>query len=355
MSAAVATQRRLPRWTVYAMIGLTAGVALILGYVVIEARRGNDAWFRAAANRSGNSRPVVVPPIYDADRAIGYLQTLCDFGPRKTGSPAMVRQQDYLRDFFTARGGQVRDQAFEIRDPESGQAVRVVNLIAQFNSDAAKRYLLAAHYDTRPYPDNDPVDPKGRFVGANDGASGTAALMELSHRLNDLPPSVGVDLVLFDAEELVYDGRRDDYFIGSTYFASRYADAGQDIYTGGVLLDMVGDRDLQLFYERNSLRYAPEITRSIWRQAKRLGARQFVPRARHEVLDDHLPLNKIAGIPTTDLIDFDYPRPGARTYWHTTQDVPENCSGESLVTVVYVLDQWLRDQADEANFQSPSR
>ena len=347
------TVRRLPRWLVYGSLGVFAGAAIMLGWMAMDYRRGRTtgrpAWFGGGGVASDDDSLIVIPPPYDEDRAMGYLRKLCDFGPRKTGSRAMVAQQDYLREFFNDRGGEVIDQAFEIRDPQTGQPVRVVNLIARFAPAAAQRYLLAAHYDTRPFPDNDPRNKRGRFVGANDGASGTAALMEWSHRFGDLPPNIGVDVVLFDAEELVYDAARDEYFIGSTYFATQHRNDPSTTYVGGVLLDMVGDRELKLFYERNSLRYAPEITRGIWKTARRLGIRQFVPRVRHEIRDDHLPLNQIAGIPTVDIIDFDYPRPGAPTYWHTTLDVPAKCSGRSLATVVYVLDRWLREQSESTS------
>ena len=100
---------------------------------------------------------------------------------------------------------------------------------------------------------------------------------------------------------------------------------------------------ITLFYERNSLRFAPEMTRSLWQTARGLGVTEFVPRPRHEIRDDHLPLNRIAGIPTTDVIDFDYPRPGlARSYWHTVEDTADKCSGESICKVGWVLLEWLK-------------
>lgn len=291
------------------------------------------------------TRPV--PDQYDADRAFGYLEQLCDLGPRPSGSEAMKRQQAMLTAFFQSRGAEVSLQQSQIRDPRSGEPVEIGNLIAKFHPDRPQRYLLCAHYDTRPFPDRDRENPRGTFVGANDGASGTAALMELSHQLATLPSKVGVDIVLFDAEEFVFGETQGEYFLGSTHFAQQHVISPPDVpYVAGVLLDMVGDRELQLIYERNSLRYAREVTKSIWRTARRLGVRAFVDRTRmQEIRDDHLPLNQIARIPTTDLIDFDYPRPGFRApqYWHTTQDIPANCSGESLVAVVWVIDQWLRE------------
>lgn len=344
--------RRVPRTSIYLLLAICGGLAMVLGWLAIQYRNGGGGWLAtdAGSDASGDDH-LAIPSIYDPDRAMGYLVRICDFGPRPSGTDAMAAQQDYLEAFFVERGGTVTRQSFEIRHPQTGLPTPITNLIASWNADAPARYLLCAHYDTRPFPDNDRRNPRGIFVGANDGGSGTAALMEWSHQFQSLPDSIGVDVVLFDAEELVYDNRRDEYFIGSTYFAQQHAAAPQTEYVAGILLDMVGDKYLQLFYERNSLRYAPELTRSIWETARRLGSRNFVPRARHEVLDDHLPLNKIAKIPTTDLIDFDYPRPGADTYWHTTLDVPAQCSGRSLVHVVFVLDTWLKNQIPDSSLQ----
>jgi hypothetical protein len=288
-----------------------------------------------------------IPARYDADRAMGYLVQICDLGPRPSGSSGMKRQQDLLQSFFQARGGSVRFQTFEIRHPEDGSAVPMANLIASWHPERPKRFLICAHYDTRPYPDSDPRNRRGIFIGANDGASGTAALMELAHQLDDLPVDVGVDLVLFDAEEFVWQQGRDDYFLGSTFFAEKYrSDPPAVPYQAGVLLDMVGDRELKIYYEQNSLRYARDVAKSIWRTADSLGVRAFIARTRHRIEDDHIPLNQIGGIPTVDLIDFDYPRPGfgAPSYWHTEQDVPANCSGESITAVVWVVHEWLKRQ-----------
>ena len=306
-----------------------------------------DRWFGSAQAAGAAARlPIAqVPGSYQPSRAIGYLRQLCELGPRPTGSDAMARQRELLTKHFETLGGAVEPQTAAMRHPLTGQNMSLINLIARWNVNAPRRWLLCAHYDTRPYPDRDRTSPRGDFVGANDGASGTAVLMEIAHQLNQLPPDVGVDLVLFDAEEFVFEDGRDDYFLGSIAFANDYRQNPPAVpYAAGVLLDMVGDRELQLLYERNSLRYARDVTKSIWALAKTLGVPQFVAKTRMtEIRDDHLPLNQIAGIPTTDLIDFDYPRPGfgAPRYWHTTEDTPDKCSGESLVAVAYVVHQWV--------------
>jgi Zn-dependent M28 family amino/carboxypeptidase len=247
----------------------------------------------------------------------------------------MTEQQTLLAEHFTKLGAQVGYQAFDAADPVSGAPVRMSNLIVTWNPKMTERVLICCHYDTRPFPDRDRKNPRGLFVGANDGASGVALLMELGNHMQDLQVSRGVDFVFFDGEELVYQDQG-KYFLGSTYFATQYRDAPPPYrYAAGVLLDMVGDRDLDLFPEKTSVRLAPGVTQSIWATAKKLKIREFHQTPRHEINDDHVPLNDIARIPTCDVIDFDYP------YWHTTMDVPSRCSGESLVKVGRVLLRWL--------------
>lgn len=324
-----------------------------LAMVVAVAITAVAAWaayrvWNGPAATSQAADEWAIPSEFDADRAFGYLEKIVSFGPRPSGSEGMQQQQDFLREFFAEAGAEVELQQFDTRHPQSGERVVMANLIARFRPAAPRRYLLCAHYDTRPFPDEDPVDPRGVFVGANDGGSGTAALMEMSHHIDRLPEHIGVDIVLFDGEELVYDSQRDPYFLGSTYFAREYADrdrrgAVRSPYVAGVLLDMIGDRELQLYYERNSWNYAREVTVEIWSTARRLGIDAFKPRLRHAVRDDHLPLNQIAKIPTTDIIDFDYPRPGFRhqSYWHTREDTLDKTSGRSLVAVIFVVHSWL--------------
>lgn len=321
-----------------ALLGGGIGLVILMFLVIREMDRGPDV-----------SSPALgaIPAEYKSDRAFGYLKALCDLGPRPSGSAQMERQQQLLKKFFESQGAAVKMQSFEIRHPETGVPVGLSNLIASWHPNRPKRFLFCAHYDTRPFPDRDSVNPRGVFVGANDGASGVAALMELAHQLSVLPADVGVDIVLFDGEEFVFEQGRDDYFLGSTFFAEKYKTQPPAVpYQAGVLLDMVGDRELKIYYELNSLKYARSVARGIWDTAKDLGVSAFVPRSRHNIDDDHIPLNKIARIPTVDLIDFDYPRPGfgAPKYWHTEQDIPANCSGDSLAAVVWVVHQWLQRQ-----------
>jgi hypothetical protein len=289
----------------------------------------------------------------NADRAYAYLKAICDLGPRPSGSEAMRRQQELLTKHFADLGGHVREQKFILKQhPLTGERVPMRNLIVQWHPEKQQRVLLCAHYDTRPRPDNDPnprLRETGRFIGANDGASGVAVLMELAHLMPPLDGRYGVDFVLFDGEELVYGGpnepQRGEYFVGSTEFARRYAhDPPEHRYRWGVLLDMVGDADLRLYQEQHSMVWGdtrPLVT-AIWSTAQRLGVEEFVARRGFAVRDDHLPLRNIARIPTCDIIDFEYPEYPTNIYWHSVQDTPDKCSPESLAKVGWVVYEWLK-------------
>jgi hypothetical protein len=297
-------------------------------------------WFRTA---EANAAMLASPAPIDGKRAYGYLKEICAIGPRLAGSEANARQRKLVADHFTKQGGKVREQPFAARHPLTGERLTMVNLIGSWQPDRLQRVVIAAHYDTRPHPDEevDPARQKLPFVGANDCASGVALVMEIANHLNEMNTPWGVDLVLFDGEELVYGNnpRAGEYFLGSKAFAQAYSiqlERGRPKirYVAGILFDMVGGRNMQIPQEPNSMTLAPELVREIWTVARAIKAESFKFREGREVLDDHLALNNV-GIPTIDLIDFDYP------FWHKADDVPDNCSAESLAEVGRVVTAWL--------------
>lgn len=321
---------------------LLAVVALAVGVLLIT-----NAAFRTAAQRPAKALSLEDIP-FDGQRAYEMLEKVCEIGPRASGTEGMLKQQELLYAHFEKLGATVEMQRFPARHPQTGETIELANMIVTWHPDRPKRMLLCAHYDTRPFPDNDP-DPAKRqddFIGANDGGSGVALLAEMGYHMPKFESKYGVDFVLFDGEELVYqDG--DPYFLGSTHFAKEYrANPPEHKYYAGILFDMVADRELNLFKEKNSLQFprARKIVEGIWGTAQRLGVSEFVPAPRHEVLDDHMPLNQIAKIPTCDLIDFDY-GPGLRgpIYWHTTHDTPDKCSALSLAKVGWVVKTWMEN------------
>ena len=279
----------------------------------------------------------------DGENAYSILKRICTLGPRISGSDAMQQQQRMLTEYFEKLGAKVELQSFEMRHPATFRDVTIGNLIVQFYPDRKERIMICTHYDTRPYPDRDPRNPRGRFIGANDGASGVGLLCELGRHVNNLDGEIGLDFVFFDAEEFIYDKNRDELFVGSTYFSEQYRKEPPEYrYREAVLIDMIGDKHLDLYYEKNSRSLAPKLTKEIWQIAGNLGIREFKPQTRHAVRDDHLPLNNIARIPTCDIIDFDYPTIKNRNiYWHTTEDTVDKCSADSLAKVGWVLHRWI--------------
>ena len=320
---------------------VVAGLVLAaLGYLLFSG--GVLAW-----QRPRGSKLTLDDIPFDGQRAYEHLVAICDIGPRISATQGMYKQQEYLRSQFEKLGGSVSLQEFEVRHPENGARVTLANMLVQWHPEKKERILLACHYDTRPFPDQDP-DPRkrhGRFIGANDGASGAALFCELAQHMRSLKCPYGVDFVLFDAEEFIFDPNRDPFFLGSEHFARQYAAEPPSYrYRCGIVVDMIGDKELQLYREPNSLktRDTQKLVADIWSTARSLGVVEFIPQTRfEEIRDDHLALNNIAGIPAIDIIDFDYPRARGASYWHTTKDLPENCSALSLAKVGWVLKEWL--------------
>jgi hypothetical protein len=255
---------------------------------------------------------------FDAERAYRDLLRQCEFGPRVPGTESHAECALWLARSLYECAGELSLQAFLTTIDE--RPLHLTNVIATFNRPGAGHVLLCAHWDTRPRADRDP-DPANRaqpVPGANDGASGVAVLLEIARALKAQPPRQRVTIVLFDGED--YGPTADRMFLGSRFFAEGFA--GPPV-SWGVLLDMVGDRDLRIPVERASQQSAPKIVDRVWQAAERVGAAAFVREAGQRVMDDHVFLLR-KGIPCIDVIDFDYP------YWHTIADTPDKCSPESL-------------------------
>jgi len=213
----------------------------------------------------------------------------------------------------------------------------MANLIASWHPERLRRVILCSHYDTRPIADQEP-DPRQwaqPFLSANDGGSGVALLMELANHLGELKTAVGVDFVLFDGEETIFDPKRDKYFFGSEHFAQVYRrDRPKHRYVAAVLLDMIAGKNARFPVEPYSAFKAGALVGELWGIASELKCAAFVERTGPAVQDDHLALNQ-AGIPAVDVIDFSY------RHWHRLSDVPDKCDGESMQQVARVLAAWL--------------
>ena len=270
-------------------------------------------------------------PEFNGSRSLDHLNAQVDLGPRVPDSDASGQCRDLFRRHFDSLGLAVDSQTFEFFDPYSNRSIPAVNMVVSEpgRGDTDDRIVILAHYDSRPRAEyaRDTLRRQHPIDGANDGASGCAVLMELGAAFAAIKPPGPVDLVFVDAEDWGVTGDHELYAIGSREFARRGI---RGKYRFGILVDMVGDSSQQIYREVLSERYAKEINDMVWDAAGKLGINSFIDSAKYQIQDDHLPLN-IGGVPTVDIIDFDYP------YWHTELDTPDKCSANSLENVGRVL------------------
>ena len=244
---------------------------------------------------------------FDGRRAYEYVRHQLEFGPRVPGTDEHRRTGEWLVQTLRASADTVVVQDW-VHVTARGDSLPMRNVLARFRPASGERVLYVAHWDTRPIADGE-TDPARRATpipGANDGGSGVALLLALGDALKATPPDVGVDLLLVDGEDYGDFDRNEDVFIGSTWFAEHLPEAGYRPIFGAVW-DMIGDRDLQIYQESNSVQAAPEVVARVWGVAESLGyASVFVPQAKYAVTDDHVPLLR-KGLRVIDVIDFDFP------------------------------------------------
>src|SRR5213080_3787328 len=263
------------------------------------------------------------------EKALAHVQQLVDLGPRPSGSEALEKSRLYIEEQLHRSGWQVTRQAFADETPRG--RIQFVNLIAQFpeKRNAEPLFLLCSHYDTKIF---DAI----KFVGANDAGSSTGLLLELARVIGQHPNlAAKIELVFFDGEE-AYDHFSDtDGLYGSRYFARQLQGSGAKQFRGGLLFDMVGDRSLGITLPNDS---PADMARDIFAAAEALKLRSYFTYLGRDLIDDHVPLNGI-GIPTLDVIDFDYP------WWHTADDTIDKISAPSLQIVGSVTLYYLSEIA----------
>ena len=284
-------------------------------------------------------------PRFDENHAFSYLVAQCDFGPRNPGSDGYYACLDYLITELDQSANEIILQDFSYQERRYNKQYNLENIIARFNPDSEFQTVISAHWDTRPWADQEDLrqDRDQPIIGANDGASGVAILLELAKIMGENPPPIGVNLVFFDGEDLGVPGENETYCQGSRFFAKNLPIPRPD---EAINLDMVGDKQLVLPIERYSLEYHPELVRHLWDRAKDMGLDAFIGRVDYAIYDDHIPLNEIAGIPSIDIIDFKYPNSYAN-FWHTLNDIPENCSEESLGQVGALMVDYIYNREEQ--------
>ena len=272
-------------------------------------------------------------PEFDGDAALRYVQQQLAFGPRIPGTEGHRRMAAWLDSLLRSRTDSVVAQRWT-HVTRQGDSLPLVNLIARFNPAATTRILFLAHWDTRPRADGHAsTDTLAPVMGANDGGSGVAILLGMADALKALPPSVGVDLLFVDGEDYGDFNTDTDVLLGSRYYAAHLMPGPNPRFA--ILLDMVGDKSLQLPPEVLSQTAAPEVVDLVWDIAKRMGHAQiFLAKDAIELTDDHVPLQQV-GIHAIDVIDFTY---GPNNdYHHSTEDTLDKVSAASLKVVGDVM------------------
>ncbi len=313
----------------------------VLGMMVVLL----SAFGCGAGGQGGNSSGPSTIPTFDQARAWSNLLAQTNLGPRQPGSAGHEACRQWLVAQLKALTDDVTEQNFSVASRRRQAALTGTNLLAVFGAAAstdlsAKALMLCAHWDTRPVADEDPDLSKRTepVLGANDGASGVAVLLEVGRLLKAQTPSRPVILALWDLEDsgnlaatasLPWQG----FCVGSQYFANHM---GRLRPKESILLDMIGDTSPNYLQEPNSLASNPSLLSRVWGAGQSLGFTAFANSTGPVMTDDHLPLIR-AGVPSLDIIDFDYPGPNSNRYWHTTSDTPDHCSADSLRMVGQTL------------------
>ncbi len=252
---------------------------------------------------------------FDSNRAWTHLTTMVSHGPRPAGSAAIQRSRDYIKAQLSAVGIAVVEQTWEADTPVG--KVRMVNLIATIPGASPNRLVVAGHYDTKRFRDI-------RFVGANDGGSSAAFLIEFGRVLKGRRNPLTIELLFLDGEEAVIEWQGNDHTYGSRYYVDAAKRAGTlSSLKAMILVDMIADRDLRIKRDLNSTSW---LVNEIWAAAGRAGHGRYFDPNQTQIEDDHLPFVQ-AGVPSVDIIDLEYPA------WHTDDDTLEAVSARSLQVV----------------------
>jgi Zn-dependent M28 family amino/carboxypeptidase len=274
-------------------------------------------------NKPNAVKPKLIGPVFGSDTAYKYIEAQLAFGPRVCNSSAHTKCGDYLVAEFKKFTDRVIEQKASAKNWD-GKAIQMRNIIASINPNASERVVIAAHWDSRPYADNDPnpANHNQAILAADDGASGVAVMLELARIMKQQKPTIGIDFVCFDAEDLgKSEHGSESYCLGSQYWSRVKHVPG---YTAkyGILLDMVGAHNAKFVFEGYSLEYAEPILRKVWDKATQLGfTNYFYYMQGGYITDDHFFVNKIAGIPMIDIIHHSEGTSSKfPAHWHTVND-----------------------------------
>jgi len=274
-------------------------------------------------------------PYFDSSNAYKYLVEQCEIGERYPGSKEHVQTKNYLISFLKNKVDSLLIDEHEIKHPYKNKKLKLFNILGKFNPKIENRILLLAHWDTREIADKDSKEKNKNLpiLGANDGASGIAVLMVFAEMFNLYPlENIGLDLLFVDGEDMGRSGDIEHFSIGTKLFSKSIKDNNIKF---SICLDMVADKNPEFKIEQFSFIQAEKQVREIWSLANEMGYSQFTYNIQRPIYDDHRALYVETGIPSLDIIDFDYP------YWHTLEDTPDKCSPETLGIVGNVVSEYI--------------
>ncbi len=326
---------------------LLAVLALLAGNLLMSC--GSSKKNSVRTEEDETTQNFIQAPAFNADSAYSYISAQVGFGPRVPNSSAHNACGDYIAGQLERFGAEVHNQYADVMAYD-GTILKARNIIGAFSPESKKRVLLCAHWDSRPYADQDeekhhhtPID------GANDGASGVGVLLEIARQIQLQSPAVGIDIIFFDAEDYgipdFYTGpyKPDTWCLGAQYWG-RIPHVSEYKARFGILLDMVGAKDAVFYYERFSARTAENVMKKIWDMAAQLGyGKYFIRQQGIEVTDDHVYVNMFRQIPCVDIIHYDINGDtGFASTWHTTDDTIDHIDkatlqavGQTVMGVIY--------------------
>ena len=321
--------------------------SLLLSAFMLMASCGGN---KKAASDADMAAQQPVGPSFNADSAYAYCKAQCDFGPRTMNSEAHDKCGEWIMGKFRQYGLTVIPQNVKLTGFD-GTPLRCTNIVASYRPELTTRILLCAHWDSRPWADNDPDSANWRkpVMGANDGASGVGVLLEIARQIQQQAPQVGIDLIFFDSEDYgtpdFYEGtyKPDTWCLGSQYWG-RIPHVPDYKARFGILLDMVGGKNATFYYEAFSKQTANNAMKKIWKMADHLGySNYFIKEDGGQVTDDHVYVNQYRQIPCVDIIHYDtQSNTGFNPTWHTLDDSLENIDkatlqavGQTVMGVIY--------------------
>jgi glutaminyl-peptide cyclotransferase len=302
---------------------------------------------------STTQQTAIVPinaPKFNADSAFAFVKQQVDFGPRVPNTKAHADCANWMTEKLKEYADTVIVQSFQVRAFD-GKVLNSRNIIASFHPDLGNRIMLCAHWDTRPFADQDAEKQNEPIDGANDGGSGVGVLMEVARHLSIADPQLGVDIILFDVEDYGqpddsdFPTMEDSYCLGSQYWTKNLHVSNYKARYG-ILLDMVGSANVQFYKEGTSVQFANDIVDKVWNIAAATGfGSSFVNQQRNGIIDDHYYINKSLGFKIIDLIHFEESSPSKFwKHWHTHEDTIDKIDKNSLyITGQTVLEVLFRE------------